>query len=102
METPEEPISNDFDFEASNMKLEKDDVNQTEVAPAYKKGDFFDTLQDGKQLYSIVLALIVGRTRVVATATRISKRSERNPSRSTTASTATPIATVAEREGDEE
>ena len=42
----EEPITNDFDFEASNKKLEKDAANQTEAAPAYKKDNFFDTLEN--------------------------------------------------------
>ncbi|OAO12208.1 hypothetical protein AV274_6088 [Blastocystis sp. ATCC 50177/Nand II] len=46
----EEPITNDFDFEASNKKLEKDDANQTEAAPAYKKDNFFDTLEENKPL----------------------------------------------------
>lgn len=54
----EEPITNDFDFEASNKKLEKDDANQTEAAPAYKKDNFFDTLEENKPLWPLCIALM--------------------------------------------
>ena len=50
----EEPISNDFDFEEANKLFEKDEEAQETAAPAYKKDDFFDSLQSSKDKYELL------------------------------------------------
>lgn len=45
----EEPITNDFDFEESNKLFDKDEDVVDTAAPAYRKEDFFDTLQDSSK-----------------------------------------------------
>ena len=50
-ETIEEPVRNDFDFEESNKKFDKDNESVDVTAPAYKKDDFFDSLQEHDTKY---------------------------------------------------
>lgn len=54
-DAPEEPISNDFDFEESNKKLEKDSEPLESSSPAYKKDDFFDSLQEKSEERELIL-----------------------------------------------
>lgn len=42
----EEPVSNTFDFEESNKLFDKEADAIESTAPAYKKADFFDNLQE--------------------------------------------------------
>ena len=49
----EEPITNDFDFEKSNQLFDKDDDIVDTAAPAYKKENFFDTLQESSKEKSL-------------------------------------------------
>lgn len=49
-EEAEEPVRNDFDFEESNKKFEKEGENVS-AAAAYKKTDFFDNLQQQDKLF---------------------------------------------------
>lgn len=51
----EEPINNDFDFEESNKKLEKDVEAIESSSPAYKKDDFFDSLQERSEEREMIL-----------------------------------------------
>ena len=48
-----EPITNDFDFEESNKLFDKDEDVVDTASPAYRKEDFFDTLQDSSKEKSI-------------------------------------------------
>lgn len=49
----EEPITNDFDFEESNKLFDKDEDVVDTASAAYRKEDFFDTLQDSSKEKSI-------------------------------------------------
>ena len=42
----DEPITNTFDFEESNKFFDKEADNVESTGPAYKKSDFFDSLQE--------------------------------------------------------
>ena len=78
----EEPISNDFDFEEANKLFEKDEEAQETAAPAYKKDDFFDSLQSSKDKYELLEfshCLYIGREKMVAATTqRIPKHLDKN------------------------
>ena len=51
----EEPVNNDFDFEESNKKQEKDVDTMESSSPAYKKDDFFDSLQERSEEREMIL-----------------------------------------------